>query len=500
MAKGKKIGLYLGVNSVGAAAAQRKEILSVANFELSSLDESKVESLNEDIRWEALINKTLREVGADVKDIHIALADRDFIFRQLQIPQMSKKEIETSLLYEIEKYIPFKLDELEWDYDYFRIPKERKLALSFLGIRESSLLRIRDILSRLNMKEVVIEPSCLSLVRVLKTSKDFSKVNNFALLDFTTSETYLTFFQNNLPIFNRYIGVTGENISQDASKFIEAVNFSFQYFRREYKTYQLEKFIIIGEIEDENLVSSLKESLHIDAEVLSPKEITGQINASVESAKAIGVAGRDHYPYRFKPVFKKAEIPEEKKEEIQAVTPPLRVGLMTALLAIGALVTGFLGMSKANEISIKKFAITNEEKSILLPPKFEGLSWGERKELTLIKQQEVKDFKKLMSFSKLSGFFRRLERNILLPEGMWIERLSTSQSMGVTCQMQGVIYREDVYSEKEGINDFIYNLGKDESVTSIFEDIQLERVERAKMRDFEVSKFSVSLRKAKGIR
>jgi len=496
MGKGKKIGLYIGVNSVGVAAVQRKEVLSVANFELSSLDESKAESLNEDIRWEALINKTLREVAVDTKEIHISLADRDFIFRQLQVPYMSKKEIETSLLYEIEKHIPFKLEELEWDYDYFRVPKERKLALSFLGIRESSLLRIRDILSRLNMKEAIIEPSCLSLVRVLKSSKDFSKVNNFALLDFTSAETYLTFFQNNLPIFNRYISVSGEDISQDSSKFIEAVNFSFQYFRREYKAYQLEKFIIIGEIEDENLVSSLKESLHIDAEVLSPKELTGQINASVESAKAIGVAGRDHYPYRFKPVFKKAEIPEEKEEKVQAITSPLRIGLMATLLVIGAVVTGFLGMNKANEMSLKKFAITKEEKSILLPKEFKDLSWPERKELTLISQQKVKDFKELMSFSELSGFFSRLKRDVLLPEGMWIERLSVlSRDRKASCKMDGVIYREDIYDEKEGINDFIDNLGKDELVTSIFDDIQLETVVRTSMRDFEVSKFSISFKK-----
>ena len=65
-----KIGLYLGVNSIGAVLADKTNIVSSAKFELASLDdEAKVENLNEDVKWEALINKTLREIGAQDKEI-----------------------------------------------------------------------------------------------------------------------------------------------------------------------------------------------------------------------------------------------------------------------------------------------------------------------------------------------------------------------------------------------------------------------------------------------
>ena len=145
MAKGERVGLYLGVNSVGVMAIQGRNIISLANFELSSLEEAKIEALNEDIRWEALINKVLREVNAEGENVYVSLADRDFIFRSLEMPLMKRSDVATSLVYEIEKYIPFKIEELEWAYEYVRLPKERKINVSFVGIRENNLQRVRVI-------------------------------------------------------------------------------------------------------------------------------------------------------------------------------------------------------------------------------------------------------------------------------------------------------------------------------------------------------------------
>jgi len=261
MAKGKKVGLYLGVNSIGAAVIQGKDILSLEKFEFSSLDDVGSETANEDIRWEALINKTLREVDNHAKEIYISLADKDFIFRPLEMPSMRKKDIESSLIYEVEKYIPFKIEELVWDYDYVNFPKEKKIGLSFIGIKEENFERIKSILFRLELKAVTIEPSCISLVRAVKSIKKFSQFNNFAILDFTQSEASFTFFQQDLPVFNRYFVVPKKEDDIDLDNFIETVNFSFQYFKREFKNYKLDKFIVIGDSNVDKLVSSLKEGL-----------------------------------------------------------------------------------------------------------------------------------------------------------------------------------------------------------------------------------------------
>ena len=73
----ERIGLYVGTSSIGAVSVQGRKLVSSVKFDLSSLEEeTKVETLSEEIKWEALINKTMRDIGSDSKNIVVSLADR----------------------------------------------------------------------------------------------------------------------------------------------------------------------------------------------------------------------------------------------------------------------------------------------------------------------------------------------------------------------------------------------------------------------------------------
>lgn len=503
----KEVGLYLGVDSVGVAVAQAKKILFLANFTFSSLEEAKSETQKEDIYWEALINKALREAGAESGNIYVSLADRDFIFRSLEMPLMKRNEVKSSLMYEIEKYIPFKVDELEWDYEQVSFPKERKMNISFVGMRENNLNRIRDILSRLKVNTTIIEPSSLSLVRLVKSVKQFSKLRNFALLDFTESESYLTFFQNDLPVFNRYLNIPKKEDTFDINKFVESVDFSFQYFKREFKAYSLEKFIVVGDMKEGNLPSLLEEGLQVKVEMVSPYELTARNNASVESAKALGVATRDYYPSSFKPVLKKTALPAEGMPEIPLEAPPLRTGLMLVLLGIGLVITFFLSVIMGNEVGIRKLALEREEKNINVnvPEELKEFSWEKRAEIVGTKAVQIGELKKIKSsFQDLSGVLDRLNSREVLPQGMWFESIEFSRELEgygeenkpgkYIGRITGYIFRNDDYAEREGLNEFISNLKKQESISSFFSVIEIDFSRRQKMREFDVTYFGIRLR------
>ncbi len=495
--KGQRVGLYLGVGSVGIAVVQGKNVVSVTNLEFSSLEEGKSNSLNEDIRWEALINKALREVGADVNQAYISLADRDFIFRPLEMPLMKKQEIESSLVYEIEKYIPFKLDELEWDYDFTRDSKEKKANVSFVGIREGNFRRVKDMLSRLGIDPIAIEPSCLSLARVLRTLKDYSKIENYALLDFTKTESYLTFFQSGLPVFNRYLTVPKKEEALDMGKFIESVNLSFQYFKREFKAYKVDKVIIVGNGESSKLVSALEEGLHAEAQIaaVSAYDLTANNNASVESTKALGAANRDFYP-GFKPVLRKTEIGvEEVAAAAPVAVPALNIGMLATLLGIGIVALGTFFVISENDITEKKNNLKKMEDAIIVPPALKDYSWSQRAEMTKAKEVKVKALKEVVaSIKKLSAFFNYLGRYQTLPEGIWLESMNISVRQDEYFgNLTGYVFRDDDYAERLGLDEFISILKADEVVRASFPNIELESSQRRKIREFEVTSFSIKL-------
>jgi len=496
MAKEKKVGLYLGINSVGAAVVQGKDILSLGRFEFSSLEEAGGEIKNEDIRWEALINKTLREVSSEAKNIYVSLADRDFIFRPLEMPSMKRKEIESSLVYEIEKYIPFKIEELVWDYDYANFPKERKIGLSFIGIKEDNFERIKSILSRLELKAAMIEPSCVSLARVVKSVKKFAQFKNFALLDFTQAEAYLTFFQQDLPVFNRYLVVPKKKDTLDLDNFIEAVNFSFQYFKREFKNYKLDKFIIVGDSNVDSLVPPLKEGLQVAIESVSSYDLTNRNNAQVENVKALGVVGLERSPYKFRPFLRKTaerSLPSEKP----LTSVALRTGLLGSLIGIGLVGAIFLSLILGNEVTEKKFILKKQEESLIVPAALDAFAWQERTAMVDKKEEKIRSLKNIItSLPRFSSFLERLATEDILPRRLWLTNLDiTGYQEGRRGVLIGYIFRNNDYEERLGVDEFISNLRKDKTIGSIFNKIGLESSSRYKVEGFEVTSFSIILEK-----
>ncbi|MFH1519309.1 MAG: pilus assembly protein PilM [Candidatus Omnitrophota bacterium] len=494
--KQKKVGLYLGTNSVGAVMVQGKDLISLARFELSSVEESKREAANEEIRWEALINKTLRELGSEAKNIYLSVADRDFIFRPLDMPIMRKKEVESSLVYEIEKYIPFKIEELVWDYDCITFSKERKMGIAFVGIRETNFQRFESILSRLELRPVALEPCCLSLVRIIKSLKRFARLKDFALLDFAQSEAYLTFFQGDLPVFNRYLVVPKKENSLDLDEFIDAVNFSFQYFKREFRNYRLEKLIVIGDPDLERLTSPLKDGLHIEIDTMSPYDLTARNNARIENVKALGALDTIRSTYKFKPQLKKTVEPLSSSPE-RPKEVALKVGLLSTLTGVGLIVVIVLSVMLANNIFNKKLSLKRKEESMSLPNILAELSWPEREDRTNLEEEHINSLRKLRtSLIRFSSFFEMLASTDALPYRLWLESLTINpRDEGYRAVLSGRIFRNDSYEERQGIDDLVASLRENATVRSIFSKIELDSLNRDQEDGFEFTVFSVNLEK-----
>ena len=493
--KEKKIGVYLGTNSIGAVAVQGKKIISSVKFDLSSLQEVKEETLSEDIRWEALVNKTLREVGAETKDIYISFSDKDFIFRLLDMPLMRKKDIQSSLIYEVGKYIPFKMEELAWDYKYVRSLKEKKVRLSFLGIRERNLLRAKDILARLDLNAIVMEPSCLSLIRVVKLIKNFAKFKNFALLDFSKTEAYLTFFQYDLPVFNRYLAVSDSTDTFSSESFIESVNFSLQYFKREFKNYKLDRLIVVGESGAKELTASLKDIMRTEVDIVSPQGLTGRSDTTMENVKAFGASAVDFSPYKFKPNLRKSEeyliSPEELHKEV-----PLKRGLLGGLVGLGIVVCMFLVGVLGNEVSEQRFTLKRREERVEVPGELKDYSWLKMEEVANTEAEKIKTLKDALgSLSKLYYFFKKIEEEGILPNGVWIDEINISkrQNNKYSGVLRGYIFLDNDNQENVALNELVSVLRQRKEVSAVFDNIDLETSEKREIRGFKVTYFVIKL-------
>jgi Tfp pilus assembly PilM family ATPase len=486
MSKGK-VGLYLGVNSAAAVVVDNKTIVSCARFDLASLEE-ETDIVNEEIRWEALINRTLREAGAEEKDVYVSITDRDFIFRSFEMPLMKKKEVASSVVYEIEKYIPFKVRELRWDYGYSKFPKDKKINISFLGVRNESLKKFQEILVRLNLHSAVIEPSSLSIARIIKSLPNLSGLKNFAVLDFSDSEAYLTFFYYDLPIFNRYLVIPQKDGKVNLEKLIEAVRLSYLYFKREFKSYEPEKIVVVGNQRDEKFLKSLSDDLQAEIEMFSPQDFSDKENTAVDSLKALGVVSREYYPFAFNPVLMTTK---EHTEGGFLKKVPLKLSLIGLFVSLGLIVSVSLSIFMGNKLSTEKKKLEQEESKVILPRE-KISSWESLKKDIKDKKGKAASLQKLSRFKRISPFLDKLPH--LFPRGLWLDNLDlVPVGSRYKVIMRGNIFLGDSYQERLEIDKFVLNLKNDKTVKSIFSKIEMTSSEQRRKGEFTVTFFAMRL-------
>lgn len=484
----RKTGLYVGSSCAAVVVVENNKVISLAKCDLSFSEEELDSNLTEGVRWDTLINKTLREAKVSEKDIYVSLTDRDFIFRSFEMPLMKKREIVSALSFEIEKYIPFKIDELRWDYRYSSFLKEKKINLSFLGMIKNNFLKIGEIISHLNLNAAVIEPSSLSLARMIKSLPRLSGVKDFALLDYTSSEVHLTFFYQDLPVFNRYIAIPKKETEFEIDKLIESVRLSFLYFRREFKSYHPKKAVILGEINTDKIAGALREDLSIEVEIVSAQDITGRRDACIEHVKAQGAVSRDTYSYAFNPSLMTTK---EQMAGGTEVKVSFKIGLIIFFIMLGIGSNFLVSMFLNNKVNARKQQLAQDNIKLLLPEDIK--SWSKVQEKIKTTRDLIKVLEPMsVPIKKLSPFLENFP--YLFPEGLWLSNLEVAAvHAGYKVILRGSIFMNDSYQERLEIDKFILKLKNMKEVSELFSKVELTSTERRKDETFMVTFFSLIL-------
>jgi len=488
-------GIYLGGNFVAAARVAGKKLVAFTKLYLSSLKEEGGKGmLKEDVLWEALINKSLREIKGENDEVFVSLGDRGFIFRCFDMPMMKKKEIDSAIRYEIEKYIPFKIEELMWDYSYSKLPQHKNINLSFVGIKNVSFNKFNELFAGLNIKVLSIEPSAIALARVIKSLKDAKGTRSFALLDFLEAESYITFFYNDLPVFNRYLGTFNKEDKITIDRLIEEVRISIQYFKREFRNYDLNKLFILCNPGILGLISYLKKNIDIDSIVLTAEDIVKEKGAELEHLKAYAAATLPLFPAKFKPVFRPLRESIPNKKDMAVTYPSLNYMLVTALAVIGVVGCIFLYSILQNKLSSTGYKFKKEEENI-------GLSNNMRNEQPQIIEQSIKAQES--KIQKLKDAFGRLRVThgilaklpYILPKGMWLHnlRLENNNQHKLSLRISGYVFLGNKEQEKNTINNFVSALKKDKDFSNTFTRINIVSIARSKIKSYNVMSFSFIL-------
>jgi len=221
--KTKAFGLDISDLSLKIADLEKIEGgLNLVSFGSSNIppeiiEEGKVKDEN---ALSEIIKKAVREVkGKKIKTKYVvaSLPEEKSFLDVVRIPSMAEEEIESAVRYEIENYIPVKLEEVYFDFERIESTSKDKTYQEVLitALPKEIVEGYLSALKRAGLQPVALEVECLSIARALiKKDKPFSPL---LIIDFGETRTTFIIFSGKSLRFTSTIPVSSQKLTESIS-------------------------------------------------------------------------------------------------------------------------------------------------------------------------------------------------------------------------------------------------------------------------------------------
>ncbi len=211
--KGKvSIGLDVGhchINMVELAGdAQGSKLLDFASVDLDP-GQGKEEKLRQ-------LKKLAQEKEITDLPVNIGVSGESVIVRYIDLPKMSKEEVGQALKYEAQQYIPFKMEEVIFDYHILKPldsnPTDR-MKVFLVAAKKQTITEFVELIQQAGLKPNLIDVNSFSLINCFQFNGPKTKDDAFALVNLEFDLVNIDILQGQTPFFTRDISLLEDVLS-----------------------------------------------------------------------------------------------------------------------------------------------------------------------------------------------------------------------------------------------------------------------------------------------
>lgn len=506
-----KIGIYFGRDYVSVIEVSGERIINQARLPLTPAgigikgQDKPTAAAAGAIPEVSLMQGLLKDNKIEARKAYLGLSNRDQFIRSFQTLLLSKTEMDTGIQFEAKKYVPFRIEDLAYDYQYRIDKKAAKMDILFVAATLVSLDSCVNTLVQAGLKVAAISPSSLALARLLLLTKQFDPKISFALLTVQNTEAEFTIIDRGFPYFSREIKLSETLGVLDISSvdpallkgaLVSEIRISLDYFRRQFSGSSIAKIMFLSKDipGQEALIAGLNEDLGLEVEGVDLKK-NGEA-AKIEDLdmlKAYALALKDSCKINLtvdlnrrkyaQPILAEAEKPAALN--IRVIFRPL----MLALALAGAV---FIPTKIELDKLQQQIGGLRVEFEALVPPKLAGLP------LDGLREKKSDYAAKLAALDALVSSRRTITPfwNILpaaVNKGLWLEDVDFQLKEGkLSLHIKGAVYLGEQSEEINAVRDFFQKLKDNPDFMKGLVNVELSSVSQAMVKEYMVTTFEIS--------
>ena len=454
--------------------------------------------------------EAFKENKISANKINLSLPTREIIFRSFVIPWMPNSELRNVIKTEIGKYIPFTLDTLSYAFNTLSFTKAgiKHIRVVFIAIKKDILEKYSECLEQLALKVSVVEPSALSLIRLLNFKGLLTNQQTLAIIEKSKNSGKIIIVNEGIPLFVRefqikVIRADGENPSKKdlQQKLNGEIRISLDYFNRQDSSVQVNEIYFISSNSDKTISDDISQDIGLPIKHIDINDLF-ESGDSIEHIYSYGMSliNADSSDI----TFNLSTHVEEKPKTIARKTliADYKSAIITSLICVPVIIATFFISHNINAKSQNKMSNLVKKLGIFSDAPLESI-----KKQNADLNTKLENYKKIRINSHSAYFLALIPE--LLPKGTWIndfdlryvdvpvtqkkgkKKQIKPQKSRLKLNLSGYAYQKNTKEQFKLIDEFTDNLKKDKRIGHFFKLIDLETYKVDKINDFKVTYFKI---------
>jgi type IV pilus assembly protein PilM len=153
------------------------------------------------------------------KQASMGLSGHSVIVKKISLPEMSEEELEESIHWEAEQYIPFDIDDVNLDFqilDTTDAHEEGKMDVLLVAVKKDKIDDYTSVLIQAGLSPVIVDLDAFALQNAYDINYEVVPDKNIALVNVGAGSMNINVLRNGMSTFTRDISVGG-------NQYIEAI-------------------------------------------------------------------------------------------------------------------------------------------------------------------------------------------------------------------------------------------------------------------------------------
>ena len=223
---GKKkdvVGLDIGCSSIKLVELKEdKNGFKLQNLAISPLPSEAIVdgALMDSVTIIDTIRDLITTSRTKTKDVVTSVSGHSVIVKKISLPFMTEAELEESIQWEAERYIPFDINDVNIDFQIFGSTPENPEVMDvvLVAAKKDIINDYVSVIMESGLNPVIIDIDSFALENMLTINYDIDKEEAIAIANVGASITNMNIIKNNLSAFTRDIFKGGNQVTEEIQR------------------------------------------------------------------------------------------------------------------------------------------------------------------------------------------------------------------------------------------------------------------------------------------